>query len=368
MVCMKKKTGLKALSLLIILAILSGALLAGCGVDTGYAKYSGTFFGTFDTVVKVVGYARDQAEFDGYFAYVQTRFEALNRLFDIYNDYEGIVNLKTVNDNAGKAPVAVDPAILDLVAFGKEWAEKTPGVTDIAMGAVLSIWHVYRRNGQDDPAAAALPPMDDLREAAKHTDIEQVVVDREAGTIFLADPDMSLDVGAIAKGYATELVTHEVQAMGFVSGIISSGGNVRTFGKPLDGVREKWGVGIQDPAESPLVPDGGVLDTVYVRDLSVVTSGDYQRFYTVDGTQYNHIIDPSTLMPATNFHAVTVLCEDSGVADFLSTTLFILSYDDGLALIESLGYDALWVMPDLSLRETPGFKAVMKDLGGAKYN
>jgi thiamine biosynthesis lipoprotein len=238
-------------------------------------------------------------------------------------------------------------------------------VTDIAMGAVLSIWHTYRQNGQDEPAAAALPPMADLREAAKHADIEKVVVDRAAGTIFLADPEMSLDVGAIAKGYATELVVHEVQAMGFASGIISSGGNVRTFGQPLDGVRNKWGIGIQDPAESPLVPDGGVLDTVYVKDMSVVTSGDYQRFYTVDGTQYNHIIDPATLMPAVNFHAVTILCEDSGVADFLSTTLFILSYEDGLALIESLGYDALWVMQDLSLRETPGFKAVMKNLGKA---
>jgi thiamine biosynthesis lipoprotein len=178
---------------------------------------------------------------------------------------------------------------------------------------------------------------------------------------------MSLDVGAIAKGYSTEIIAEEVQGMGFISGIISGGGNVRAFGKPLDGIRNKWGIGIQDPNQPATVPDSGVLDTVYVTDESVVTSGDYQRFYTVDGKAYNHIIDPATLFPADHYRAVTILCKDSGEADFMSTTAFILPFDESYALVESFGIDALWVMPDGTIKTTPGMKKVMQKMGGATY-
>jgi thiamine biosynthesis lipoprotein len=182
--------------------LLLAATLAGCQLlrPNRYAKYTNTFFDTFDTFVTVVAYAKSEQEFDAYFQRIHERFRNFHRLYDIYNAYQGINNIKTINDNAGVKPVKVDKEIIDLIIFAKDWHTKTGGVTNIAMGSVLRIWHEYRERGIEDPESAELPPMDALRKAAEHTDIDKVIVDVEEGTVFLADKEMSLDVGAVAKG------------------------------------------------------------------------------------------------------------------------------------------------------------------------
>ena len=327
-----------------------------------YNKYTDTFFNAFDTMIQIVAYTESEEEFERYFDYASQRFLELHRLYDIYNNYDGINNIKTINDNAGKEPVKVDREIIDLLLFAKEW-QQTVKQTNIAMGSVLKIWHDYRTEGIDFPENAKLPPRELLEKAAAHTDISQLIIDDEQNTVYLADPEMSLDVGAVAKGYATELVARELQAKGLTSGVISAGGNIRTIGRPLDGKRKRWNIGIQDPGSS-LVSDQGVLDVVYVEDASVVSSGDYQRYYVVDGEKYHHLIDPETLMPGTYYHAVTVVTEDSGVADFLSTALFLMPYEEALALAESLpGVEALWVMLDGTVKTTSGMKKILKSAG-----
>jgi len=179
---------------------------------------------------------------------------------------------------------------------------------------------------------------------------------------------MRLDVGAVAKGYSTELVVSELLEKGYDNFAISSGGNVRVTGKPLTSGRNKWGVGIQDPEGDVHDPDEPSLDIVYVNDMSVVTSGDYQRTYIVNGKKYHHLIDPETLMPAEYFTAVTVICGDSGFADFMSTTLFLTPYEEGLELAEKLNVDAVWIFRDGFIRTTPNAKQMMKKLGGATGN
>lgn len=359
---MKKATT----ALTVVLALL--LFLSGCSraPRSEYHKYSNSFFDTFDTMVQVVGYAKSEEEFNRYFEKSHTRFQRLHRLYDIYNNYEGINNIKTINDNAGIKPVKVDKEIIDLILFAKDWYARTGGRTNIALGPVLRIWHDYRTEGIDDPQNAKLPPLDDLREAAKHTDINKVIVDTKNSTVYLADPKMSLDVGAVAKGFAAEIVAQEIIAEGMTSGIISAGGNVRAFGKPLDGVRERWGIGIQDPNKSIVSDNPTILDTVFVNDASVVSSGDYQRYYIVDGKVYHHLIDPATLMPATYYRAVTVVTPNSGLADFLSTTAFLMPYEESRALIESLdGVEALWVMPDGKVEVTDGMKKMLKSYGAS---
>jgi len=331
-----------------------------------YTKYTDSFFDTFDTVVTVVAYTKSEQEFRAYFDKIHARFQELHRLFDIYNNYEGINNIKTINDNAGIKPVKVSKEIVDLILFSKEWYKRTGGQTNIAMGSVLRIWHEYREQGQDNPQEAKLPPMEDLREAARHTDIDKVIVDTERSTVYLADKKMSLDVGAVAKGYATELVSKEIMAQGLESGLISSGGNVRAIGKPLDGVRERWGIGIQDPKKSILSDEEGTVDVIFFNDASVATSGGYQRYYVVDGKAYHHLIDPKTLMPAEYYLAVSVLTPDAGVADFLSTAVFLLPYEKSRALVESLdGVEAIWIMPNGVVEATDGMKQIMKSHGAS---
>ncbi|MDP4152079.1 MAG: FAD:protein FMN transferase [Bacillota bacterium] len=352
----------RLLAFILIFVILISS--SGCRLG-GPKKYSVEFFGVFDTVTQVIGYAESQSKFDYFSNKIEKRLQDLTKLYDIYNTYEGISNLKTINDNAGKQPVHVDKDIINMLKFSRDKYALTEGRVNIALGAVLSIWHDYREAGISDPKNAKLPPMDKLEDANKHTNINDVVIDETNDTVFLRDPEMSLDVGAIAKGYAVEIVAKEIEAEGFTSGVISVGGNVRVIGHPSDGVRKRWGIGLQDP-KAEINGTQNLLDTVFVKDSSVVTSGDYQRYYIVDGKRYNHIIDPDTLMSADKFRAVSVVTADSGLADALSTCLFILDYEDGLKLVQSIpGVEACWVMKDDSIKATDGMKKIMKKLGGA---
>lgn len=334
-----------------------------------YAKYSNSFFDTFDTLTTVVAYTKSEEEFNSYMEKIHTRFEKLHKLYDIYNDYEGVNNVKTINDNAGIKPVKVDKDIIDLIVFSKDWYNRTGGRTNIAMGSVLKIWHDYREEGRDEPENAKLPPMEDLKEALKYTDINKVIVDIENSTVYLSDKKMSLDIGAVAKGFATEIVAKEIMAEGLTSGIISSGGNVRALGKPLDGIRERWGVGIQNPDKSIISDEEKNLETIFLNNASVVSSGDYQRYYIVDDKIIHHLIDPKTLMPGEYYRAVTVVTEDSGVADFLSTTVYLMPYEESRALVESIeGVEALWVMHDGKVEATEGMKNIMKSHGASGAN
>ncbi len=349
---------------MLILSILA----AGCSnrQSAGPVRYSYEFLGAFDTVIQIIGYADSKEEFEAMCKTAEKRFLDLHKLYDIYNDYEGINNIKTVNDNAGIKPVEVSREIIDLIMFSREWYYKTNGKCNIAMGTVLSLWHDYRERGLDDPENAEIPPMDLLEEANKHTGIEKVIVDEEKNTVYLEDKQMRLDVGAVAKGYASELVVNELKEMGYTSFIISSGGNVRTVGQPKDPSRNNWGIGLQDPNGDPNDPDEPSLDILYISDQSLVTSGDYQRYYEVDGKRYHHLIDPETLMPAEYFRAVAVLTRDSGLADFMSTTFFLTPYEEGVQLAERTGIDVIWMMKDGTIKATENAKSRMKNLGGAK--
>lgn len=354
----------RIISGLITFLILS-LLLSGCfwpKPEQEYTLYSDSMLDSFNTVITLMAYARDQAEFDSFFQLAQTRFTELHQQFDIYNAYSGINNLKTINDNAGQQLVQVDPVIIDMLILAQQWAQ-AGGKTNIALGPVLQLWHRYRGDANSDPLNADIPPLEDLAAAAVYTDIHQVIIDAEKNTVFLSDSHMRLDVGAIAKGYATELVVQELEKAGLQSGAISSGGNVRTIGKPLDGARQRWGIGIFDP-DSNLFDEDRHLDMVYINDASVVSSGDYQRYYTVEGVRYHHLIDPATLMPATHYRAVTVVTKDSGYADLLSTELFLLPYDESRKLADSLeGVEAFWVMPDGSVLFTQGLADTLRSQG-----
>ncbi|MBC8535086.1 FAD:protein FMN transferase [Feifania hominis] len=336
-----------------MLAVCLSLSLGGCAPNTEQPeRYQAQFLSLFDTLTTVVGYADTEEDFTAQAAAVRDALQVYHELYDIYNTYEGLTNLKVVNDTAALAPVQVDKRIMDLLVEAKEMYAETDGRVNIAMGSVLSVWHDYRDAGINDPESAELPPMELLREAAQHTDLNDLILDEQALTVYFADPGLKLDVGAIAKGYAVERVADELSAAGITSLLLSVGGNVRAIGAKGD---EPWSVGIQDP-------DGeGLLCSVEAIDTSVVTSGVYQRYYTVDGRQYHHIIDPDTLMPSEYYLSVSVVYADSGQADALSTALFNLSLERGRALIESLpdAY-AIWVLPDGSIEYSAGFERLAK--------
>ena len=159
-----------------------------------YTRYNDNF-SAFDTITQVLGYTKTEDEFNSYVKKIESRFQELHKLYDIYSDYEGINNIKTINDNAGIEPVKVDKQIIDLIKFSKEWYNRTGGKTNIAMGSVLRIWHDYREEADRNPANAKIPPMEELLEASEHTDIDRVIVDEENSTVYLEDEN-ALDVGS----------------------------------------------------------------------------------------------------------------------------------------------------------------------------
>ena len=333
-------------ALLLILSV----LLCGCaGAGEEQKQYTATFLTVFDTVTTIVG--RDVSE-ESFTEKTQAVHDVLlhyHQLFDIYNEYEGLNNLKTINDHPGE-PVEVEQAVIDLLLDCKAYYALTAGRVNAAMGSVLYLWHEAREDGLNDFAGAYLPDADALTEAAQHTGWDNVVIDDEANTVTLTDPALRLDVGAIAKGWSVQRAA-ETAPEGL---LISVGGNVCATG-PKDASGTPWVVGVQDP-------DGGenYLHTLYLTRGSMVTSGDYQRAYMVDGEIYHHIIDPDTLYPGKLWRAVTVVCPDSGLADALSTALFLLPQDAGQKLLTQCESYAMWVDAEGKMYYSTGFEDLIR--------
>lgn len=341
----------------VILSLLIAGGLVGCASTPSAPKRSQTFMDVFDTITEISAYGIDETKFEEDVQQLHDRLVVYHRLYDIYNTYPDLVNLKTVNAAAGGAPVKVDERILDLLDYGLDAYTLTDGRVNILFGAVLSLWHDARTAGIADPDNAALPEATALTEAAAHVSPSVLKIDRKAGTVCITDPSARIDVGAVAKGYAAEQIArYAEQTLGWTSALINVGGNVRTIGGK--GEKTPFTIGVQNPDTSSAKT---YLATVKIADMAMVTSGDYQRYYTVNGKTYAHIIDPDTLYPAAFVRAVTVVCEDSALADVLSTALFCLPPEQGEALLKKTpNAHAVWVLTDGTLQYSEGFGDLMK--------
>ena len=339
------KYRLRFLCVLCVLCLLCG----GCQAEKAPQKFSASFYDAFDTVIIVTGYADSQEAFDAVYNQAKDMFLHYHRIYDGYKAYEGVHNLYYVNKNAANGPVPAEPELIDLLLYMKDLQPRLLGRVNVAMGAVLSYWHECREEGE------TLPEERLLRAYGNHVNFDDVIIDESAGTIYFADPYLSLDLGAVAKGYATEIVASWLLTSGMTSYIISAGGNVRCGERPLDG-RARWGVGIQDPEDALF--SNSIKDVVYLTDMSVVTS-----------VRYHHIIDPDTLFPSAYMRQVTVVTRDSGYADALSTMLFLLPYEEGRAFVDSQpDVEAYWVLNDGSVEFTDGLTPILRSQGGSAIN
>lgn len=345
------------LSLIVILGLL--AILAGCPKIADKAvsvePKGMVYFDFFDTVSYIYSYANDsQEDFEARCKGASDILLEYHKLFDIYYEHSGVTNLRTLNQNAGGEAMKVDEKLIDFLLYAKELYTLTGGEMNIMMGSVLSIWHDCREQAGKNPANARIPTEDELQEARLHTDISLLEIDEENCTVRIADPKASIDVGALGKGYATEKAAQYLRSIGAESYVLNIGGNIRIIGQKLDGT--SWATGIKNP-ENPET----YVKTVMLADTSCVTSGNYERYFTVDGVKYHHIIDKDTMMPADYFSSVSIFTPDSGLADALSTALFAMSYEDGLKIVESLGnVDVLWITTDGTQYATPGIEKMVK--------
>ncbi len=285
-------------------------------------KYSTQIFGYFDTVVSVDGYFDSEKEFNEACEIIEDTLSLYHNALDIHSQNgEGAVL------NKSKA-LTVSDELLEVIGFGIKVANVTNNKCNIAMGSVLEEWHKARES--DSPY---LPSIEYLKEKAKHTDVNNIEI--SGNTVALLDPDLILDFGAIAKGYVANVLRERLKGYDMT---VNLGGNVLVLG---DKNGKGWKIGIQSPY------DNSVIKAVSVSDTSVVTSGVYQRYFEYEGKRYHHIISPDTLFPSENYLSVTVIYDDSGWADAMSTALFNTSIEEGKKMLRQFeGISVMWIKSD----------------------
>lgn len=326
-----------------LLILTLSLLIVGCAKAPDRYSNVAINLGFNDAPVTFVAYTNSQAEFDKYFEQLKTEMSYLGQLFDRYNDYPNLNNLKTINDQAGIKAVEVDQNLIDLLVFARDWASLSQNTFNVSLGAVLDIWSDYRNEGKlmnaaDPTEFGRIPSLGLLQQADTCTGWGFVEIDDQANTVFITNPCTRLDVGGIAKGFAIDIAVNKLKDAGLETAIINIGdSSIITIGTKPSG--DEWGVGIAQPKRNVIFADGSV-DTLYFKEsIFISTSGDNQNYYLAeDGRYYHHLIDPITLFPVeTPLHSVTVATSlSAGAAEALSKAMFILPYEEALKLVDEL--------------------------------
>jgi thiamine biosynthesis lipoprotein len=271
---------------------------------------------------------------------VQAAYAEIERLETLLSSYRSSSDVSRINAGAGGRPVRVSAETLALVLKSIEIGELTDGAFDITFGPLGDLWGFRRAPG-------VLPSNELIGAARSLVDFRRIQVDVANQTVRLPQAGMRIGLGGIAKGYIVDRAADVIRRHGFRDFMISAGGDLRADGHHFE---QPWQVGVQDPRR----PDR-VIARIPVSNASVVTSGDYERFFILDGRRYHHIIDPGTGMPAAACRSVTILSPDTGIADALATGIFVLGPVEGLGLAERLaGVEALIIDADGKMHTTSG--------------
>lgn len=305
--------------------LLSAVLLSGC--TTLPKSESLTMTGTyFDTVVQIEVWGADQ-----------DMIEHCRKMCETYEQMLS-ATIKTSEisriNNAGGEPVSVSDDTAELIEKGIEYGEISGGLFDITIAPASGLWNFT------DNEDKTLPDPDELAEAVSHIDYRCVHVD--GNTVVLTDPEAQIDLGGIAKGYIADRLKEYLEGEGIEHALIDLGGNMLALGGRYDGTDFRIGL------QKPFAETGTAMAALSINDQSVVTSGDYERYFEKDGMIYHHILDPSTGYPVQNdLDQVTIISDRSVDGDALSTTCFAMGLEDGMELIRSLdGVEAIFVTKD----------------------
>ena len=313
--------------------------LTGCGKKSEPLSRTGFYF---DTVIMVTLYDhQDEAILDECFSLAGTYENMLSKTkenSDVWN----------INHSGGK-PTAASQDTLALLRSSLFYAELSDGKIDPTIGSVKELWDF------SGSSPAVLPDREDLEKALSHVGYEGIVIDGDM--VSLADPDAEIDLGFIAKGYIADRMKDYLISQGVTSATINLGGNVLTIGSRPDG--SPFRIGIQ----KPFSPGGDIALVLPVTDLSVVSSGTYERYFELDGTVYHHILDTKTGYPVqNNLFQVTILSQSSMDGDALSTTCFLLGLEEGMNLIESMeDTEALFFTSDGGIHASSGLKDIVQN-------
>lgn len=268
-------------------------------------------------------------------------FEVFRRVDARMSEWKPTSPLSQVNAQAGIRPVPVPADLREVLHRGIEIGRRTGGAFDITWAALWGLWD-FRSD------APRVPSADEIAARVRLIDFRRVRIDEDAGTVFLPEKGMLIGLGGIAKGYALDQAAAALRKMGVRDFLLSAGGQVYAGGL-RDG--RPWRVGIRDPRGAR----DDFFAVVDLTDASLATSGDYERYFILDGVRYHHVLDPHTGMPARGVRSATVLSHDATLADALSTALMVLGVARGLEVAGGFaGVEAVLVDDQARVHTTPG--------------
>jgi thiamine biosynthesis lipoprotein len=258
------------------------------------------------------------------------------------NFYDEKSEISQVNRNAGEQPVKVSAETFELVEKAVFTSEMTGGAFDVTVGPLVKLW---------DFKKGIIPEKRVIDEMRGRVGYRNIVLDKASSTIYLSKRGAQIDLGGILKGYAADKVVEMLRRSGIPAGIVTVGGEVRSFGARPDGT--PWTVGIQNPRQKS--PSDEVLATIQVSDRALSTSGDYNKYFEKDGVRYHHLLDPQTGYPSKQCGSTTIVAKDGVTADGFSK-IFILGPDRGLEVARKLGFEVMYIDCNGTVRMSDGLK------------
>ncbi len=252
---------------------------------------------------------------------IDSAFAEIKRIEELMSTYIPESQISKINSAAGKKIVKVDEELIRLIKRAIEYAEVTEGGFNISVGPLIKLWKI-KEGGK-------IPSNDEIKKAKEMINYKYIVVDEKKKIVFLKKKGMSIDLGGIAKGYASDRAKSVLIQEGIASGIVAVAGDINAFGVKPE--KAKWRIGIQHPRKKD-----AFIGIIELNDEAVSTSGDYERFFIKDGKRYHHIIDPKTGKPAEKCQSVTIVSKEATSTDALSTGIFVMGHENGMALIERL--------------------------------
>jgi len=314
----RRKIFFEIFIVIIILSIIGVAVYNYIDRDN-LERYSRTEL-ILDTIFEVTIFVDEEIEGD---PLVREAFDKVRALEKVMSRFVTNSDVDKINQQAGKEPVEVDPRTFYVIEKSLYFGEASQGKFDVTIAPLLNLWGFGTGEEREPPEG------EEIEEVLPLVDYQEIELDEENMSVFLPREEMALDLGGIAKGYIVDEIAEFLEGEGIEHGTVNAGGDIRALGTRLDG--NPWRIGITHPRDRE-----NVIAVIPVTQEAIVTSGDYERFFTHEGERYHHILDPDTGQPAGEVMSVTVVAPDCITADSLSTAVFVLGVEEGMALLESM--------------------------------
>jgi FAD:protein FMN transferase len=293
-----------------------------------------------DTLVTITVVSTSQDKAD---KAIDTAFSEIGTLEKLSNFYSPESEISMINRKSGIAGVRVSPDIIEMLDKATYVSENTGGAFDITIGPVMSLYDFHKKIKPDDR---------EIRRKLYLVNYRNLSVDKKKSTVFLKEKGMLIDPGGITKGYTADKAVEILKQQGIHGGLVAVAGDIKTFGLKPDG--KPWKIGIRNPAAESSEDD--IIATIELTDMAISTSGDYERFFFLDGKKYHHLINPKTGYPASECQSVSVIAKDGVFTDSFATGIFILGPEKGIKVLEKMGFEGIIIDSKGKTHITPGIR------------